>query len=80
MRIMTIRRVSLVVLASLALLGSAPKPVIAGGEPVGPAWDDLPIAQPAVDDWPWWCGPNRDNVAAVGQTPPTRWSKTENET
>lgn len=42
------------------------------------AWDDLSPVRPAADDWPWWCGPNRDNVAAPGQTPPVRWSETEN--
>jgi len=43
-----------------------------------PTWDDLPPVPPAADDWPWWCGPNRDNIGAPGQTPPVRWSDTEN--
>ncbi|MEZ6074025.1 MAG: PQQ-binding-like beta-propeller repeat protein [Pirellulales bacterium] len=30
------------------------------------------------DDWPWWRGPNRDNVAVATQTPPLRWSEEEN--
>jgi len=29
-------------------------------------------------DWPWWRGPNSNNVAVAGQTPPTEWSATEN--
>lgn len=32
----------------------------------------------AVTDWPAWRGPSRDGIAAPGQTPPTRWSETEN--
>lgn len=29
-------------------------------------------------DWPAWRGPTRDGIAASGQTPPVRWSETEN--
>lgn len=29
-------------------------------------------------DWPWWRGPTRDGVAAAGNTPPTKWSESEN--
>lgn len=29
-------------------------------------------------DWPAWRGPTRDGIAAPGQTPPVRWSETEN--
>lgn len=43
-----------------------------------PAWDDLPPAQPSANDWPWWRGPNRDNIAPARQSPPARWSATEN--
>jgi len=57
----------------LAALGAGSGPVSAS-----PAWDDLPPVRPAADDWPWWCGPNRDNIGAPGQTPPVRWSDTEN--
>jgi len=28
----------------------------------------------AEDDWPWWRGPNRNGIAAAGQTPPLEWS------
>ena len=35
-------------------------------------------AGPASDDWPSWRGPTRDGIAATGQTPPLRWSETEN--
>ena len=41
------------------------------------AWDDLSPVRPAADDWPWWRGPNFDNIAAA-QAPPLRWSATEN--
>jgi outer membrane protein assembly factor BamB len=30
------------------------------------------------DDWPWWRGPNRNGVADPKQTPPLKWSETEN--
>jgi len=43
-----------------------------------PAWDDLPPVQPSANDWPWWCGPNRDSIAPAQQSPPVRWSATEN--
>ncbi len=38
-----------------------------------PGWDSLPPLQVSVDDWPWWRGPNRDNIAPDGQRPPTEW-------
>ena len=40
--------------------------------------DDLEPVRPAADDWPWWFGPNSDNVADPSQAPPVRWSETEN--
>jgi len=39
---------------------------------------DLAPLAPSADDWPWWRGPNRDNIAADGQDPPVRWTRTEN--
>jgi len=35
-------------------------------------------AEPATGNWPWWRGPNRDNIVVDPQDPPTRWSETEN--
>jgi outer membrane protein assembly factor BamB len=32
----------------------------------------------AATDWPWWRGPNRNGIATAGQTPPLRWSESEN--
>jgi outer membrane protein assembly factor BamB len=32
----------------------------------------------AATDWPWWRGPNRDNIAAADQHPPLHWSASEN--
>lgn len=29
-------------------------------------------------DWPWWRGPDRNGIAMDDQSPPTRWSGTEN--
>ena len=37
-----------------------------------------PPVKPAAEDWPWWRGPNFDNIAAEQQDLPLRWSKTEN--
>ncbi len=49
--------------------------LVAAGEQ---AIDDLPRAKAAAGDWPWWRGPERNNIAADGQDPPTTWSKTDN--
>jgi outer membrane protein assembly factor BamB len=73
-----VRNSSLALLPIVVLTGLFSDFARAGEESAKPAWDDLAVVRPAVDDWPWWCGSNRDNVAAPGQTPPTRWSKTEN--
>ncbi|MSU25368.1 MAG: serine/threonine protein kinase [Opitutus sp.] len=35
-------------------------------------------AAPMAADWPGWRGPTRDGQAAAGQTPPQKWSETEN--
>lgn len=32
----------------------------------------------APGDWPWWRGPERNGIAAPDQTPPEKWSETEN--
>jgi hypothetical protein len=54
--------------------------VAAGAPPPSTAWDDLPTVKPADDDWPWWRGPNRDNIAfsrlAAGSSwlPGTIWA------
>ncbi|OAI38862.1 serine/threonine protein kinase [Planctomycetaceae bacterium SCGC AG-212-D15] len=32
----------------------------------------------APTDWPWWRGPQRDGIADPKQTPPLKWSATEN--
>ena len=37
-------------------------------------WDTLPPAKATSDDWPWWRGPNLDNVAPADQKPPIAWS------
>lgn len=41
-------------------------------------WDALPPARFAGDDWPWWRGPQFDNVAPVGQHPPKSWGAVSN--
>lgn len=39
----------------------------------------LAVSLPLIGgDWPAWRGPTRDGIAAPGQTPPVRWSETEN--
>ncbi|HRX80794.1 MAG TPA: PQQ-binding-like beta-propeller repeat protein, partial [Pirellulaceae bacterium] len=38
----------------------------------------LPPAQFEATDWPWWRGPDRNGIAAADQTPPLKWSQTEN--
>jgi outer membrane protein assembly factor BamB len=37
-----------------------------------------PVVATPVQDWPAWRGPTRDGHAPTGQTPPTKWSETEN--
>ena len=51
---------------------------LAGHCAAAPVPDDLPPSRVAADDWPWWRGPKLDNIAPAPQTPPTRWSTTEN--
>ena len=41
-------------------------------------WDTLPPAKAAEGDWPWWRGPNRDNLAPAGQKPPAAWGAGSN--
>jgi len=50
----------------------------AAAPPAALAWDDLAPVRPALQDWPWWRGPNSDNIAAGLQAPPVRWTATEN--
>jgi outer membrane protein assembly factor BamB len=40
--------------------------------------DDAERITFGADDWPWWRGPNRNGVADPKQTPPMKWSETEN--
>ncbi|MGD0089387.1 MAG: PQQ-binding-like beta-propeller repeat protein [Planctomycetota bacterium] len=63
---------------SFVLAGSFLPGQATAADAAAPAWDDLPPIQPAAGDWPWWRGPNRDNIAAAGQEPPLHWSATEN--
>ncbi|MBM3892649.1 MAG: hypothetical protein FJ388_26320, partial [Verrucomicrobia bacterium] len=58
----------------IALLMAVPAGIAADR----PAWDNLPPVQPSANDWPWWRGPNQDNIAPPQQSPPVRWSATEN--
>ncbi|OWK43118.1 PQQ-binding-like beta-propeller repeat protein [Fimbriiglobus ruber] len=43
----------------------------------GPASAAYPVTVGPAD-WPWWRGPTRDGVAPPNQTPPQKWSATEN--
>src|SRR5688572_25833295 len=48
---------------------------------LGFAQANVALAQPinvSPNDWPWWRGPNRNGVADAKQTPPLKWSETEN--
>ena len=38
----------------------------------------LSLSSATAADWLQWRGPNHNNVAASGQTIPTRWSTTQN--
>ncbi len=62
---------------ALALTAAAQE----GGLPdVAPqaGWDTLPPVTAAPGDWPWWRGPNFDNVAPAGQKPPVAWGADSN--
>ena len=62
----------------LALSGMAQQE---GGLPdVAPkaGWNTLPPAKAAAGDWPWWRGPNLDNIAPGGQKPPVAWGADSN--
>jgi len=41
-------------------------------------WDTLAPAKAAAGDWPWWRGPNCDNIAPAGQKPPSAWGAGSN--
>ncbi|MBT3200725.1 MAG: PQQ-binding-like beta-propeller repeat protein [Phycisphaerales bacterium] len=41
-------------------------------------WDDLPVAKPGADDWPWWRGPGLNNIARGDKTPPLEWAPDKN--
>lgn len=45
---------------------------------VAAADDDFP--EIAASDWPWWRGPHRNGIAPANQSPPVKWSETENVT
>ena len=51
---------------------------LGGGPSSAAAPDEAPPIRFAPSDWPWWRGPNRDNIASANQDPPLRWSPTEN--
>ena len=54
-------------------------PAVACGQAqAAPAIDDMPAAKADPNDWPWWRGPAKNNVAAAGQDPPLEWSETTN--
>lgn len=44
----------------------------------GAADKRLAAARVAAADWPWWRGPQRNGIAAADQTPPLKWSESEN--
>lgn len=62
-------------LATLAACGgqSTHEPPVKGDAMVN---DDHPL-EPAADDWPWWRGVGRDNVA-LNANPPLTWSESQN--
>lgn len=41
-------------------------------------WDTLPPIKVTSADWPWWRGPNLDNIAPAGQNPPVAWRADSN--
>lgn len=69
-------RLILTVLILLPGCGPPARPV----DEVSTTADQIPEATPITvseSDWPWWRGPNRNNVA-VSSTAPTSWSDSEN--
>jgi len=70
----------LAVLGTLTECGWAPADARAEAPTTSrlPAKADLAPVRPGADDWPWWRGPNLDNVASTPQDPPVRWSEREN--
>jgi len=41
-------------------------------------WDSLPAVKPDPTDFPWWRGPNLDNIAHQGVKPPKAWGPQAN--
>jgi len=61
----------------LTLTGTAQEGKLPDIEPKA-GWDTLPPAKTATADWPWWRGPNLDNIAPAGQKPPVAWGADSN--
>jgi len=74
----TMRLRAILVLAGLSLVAASGGLFRGASAAEAPALDGLPPVAAAADDWPWWRGPNSDNIAAAPQDPPVKWSATEN--
>ena len=65
----------------LGLLGVLTGVAQEGGLPdIAPkaGWDTLPPVKRSENEWPWWRGPNLDNIAPSGQKPPVTWGAGSN--
>ncbi len=61
----------------LAVAGRAQPGVLPDLAPKA-GWDTLPPIRVSAGDWPWWRGPNLDNIAPAGQKPPAAWGADKN--
>ena len=62
----------MLVLSGLAQEGGLPDIAPKAG------WDTLLPIKVSSADWPWWRGPNLDNIAPAGQKPPVAWGADSN--
>lgn len=62
---------------TLALTGMAQEGTLPDIAPKA-GWNTLHPAMAAKSDWPWWRGPNLDNIAPAGQKPPVAWGEGTN--
>lgn len=72
----TLFSVGLVALA-FVMIGCGAKPDAEISLDSSKSWPEVPEVRPSASDWPWWRGPNRDNISQATNVP-TVWDESTN--